>query len=373
MIRESFNQNWFFYKFVNDLPVLISGPITLPHDAMLYEIRDPNTRNGFNTGYFPGGTYRYIKTFFCPDEYQEKSLMIEFEGVYRDSEVYINGQLAGGWPYGYTNFYIHIGQYIKFAQENIIEVIVHNERSPNSRWYSGSGIYRNVSLLIGSPVHIPPDGVRITTRGIHQSQALVEVVTTILNKGRESRRIDLKTEFRRLDGEISAVDSFPVTINAGGNRTILRTITIPNPVLWSVDFPNLYTCSSSVLDGGNILDENRETFGIRLLTLDSEKGLCINGQVIKLRGACVHHDNGVIGACTLEAAEERRVRLLKKSGFNALRSAHNPMSKAMLSACDRLGLLVMDEFSDVWFKQDTPRLFAAVSSMVGKGYPGDGG
>jgi len=180
-----------------------------------------------------------------------------------------------------------------------------------------------------------------------------------------------------MDGVISAVDGIPATVEVGGWIKLRQLISVSAPGLWSVDNPNLYTCSSSVLNGENILDENYETFGIRSLSLDSEKGLCINDQVVKLRGACIHHDNGVIGARTLEAAEERRVRLLKKSGFNALRSAHNPMSKAMLSACDRLGMLVMDEFSDVWYQSKTPRDYSLqfhqwwerdIQAMVDKDY-----
>ena len=353
MIRESFNSNWFFYKEVGLNEKQVAAPITLPHDAMLQEKRDPKTGNGFNTGYFPGGLYHYSKTFFVADEYRNKDVTFEFEGVYMNSEVFINGHLAGGCPYGYSSFYIAAESFLNYGQDNGIEVVVHNENGPNSRWYSGSGIYRNVNILVGNRLHILHDGIKITTMEIQDQQAMVEVTTSIVNEEMETREIRIVTEFRDKNREIAAADEVVVKVAAGGKNTIRQTIYVQNPALWSVDSPNLYTCSTKIVDGENVIDEDRETFGIRTLALDSKQGLRINNEGIKLRGGCIHHDNGVIGSCTLEAAEDRRVHLMKESGFNAIRSAHNPMSKAMLDACDRHGILVMDEFSDVWFRAKT--------------------
>ena len=353
MISESFNSNWFFYRETDLNAKPAATPITLPHDAMLLEKRDPMTKNGFNTGYFPGGIYHYSKIFFAPEEYRCKNIIFEFEGVYMNSEVYINSQRAGGCPYGYSNFYIAADGFIKYGQDNEIEVVVHNENEPNSRWYSGSGIYRNIKIMVGNLLHIVPHGVKITTKEIHEHRAVLEVATRVVNNGKDASEVRLQTEFYRKDGEIATTDEVRTVVNAGETARLMQTIYIDNPVLWSVDRPNLYTCSTKMLNGENVIDEDKETFGIRMLALDSNNGLRINGEVIKLRGGCMHHDNGVIGACTLEAAEDRRVRLMKESGFNAIRSAHNPMSKAMLDACDRHGVLVMDEFSDIWCRNKT--------------------
>jgi len=352
MIRGSFNTDWFYCKEDGTQEKKLIGPITLPHDAMIFEKRAPEVKNSYHSGYFPGGPYRYSKTFVAPEEYCDKHVTFEFEGVYMNSEVYINGQLAGRRPSGYSNFYIVADPFLKYGQDNAIEVLVHNENEPNSRWYSGSGIFRNVRIMVGNHVHIVADGVRMTTQAIRDQEAVVDVATTVVNQGKDTKKVRIVTEFCGKNGVTS--DQAIATINAGETATVQRSLCVKNPALWSADHPNLYACSTKIMDGETVLDENKETFGIRLLTLDSKNGLRINGEVVKLRGGCIHHDNGVIGACTMEAAEERRVRLMKQSGFNAIRSAHNPMSKAMLHACDRHGMLVMDEFSDTWFRNKTP-------------------
>ena len=353
MIRESFNPDWYYYKEESRGEKRVIGPITLPHDAMLQEKRDPNTRNGFNTGYFPGGIYHYSKVFFAPEEYQTKNVRFEFEGVYMNSQVYLNGQLAGGRPYGYSNFYVEADRYLKYGQENDIEVVVHNENSPNSRWYTGSGIYRNVNILVGGHLHILPDGVKLTTRDVENNHAIVEIATRLHNDLNEPKDIRLVAEFHNQQGEITAFGDVTATIGPSGSTIIRQTVMFNNPALWSVEHPNLYSCHTKILVGDSVVDEDTVTSGIRTLALDSKNGLRINGETIKLRGGCLHHDNGIIGACTLEVAEDRRARLMKESGFNAIRSAHNPLSKALLDACDRHGILVMDEFSDVWFRHKT--------------------
>jgi beta-galactosidase len=397
MKRESFNSHWFFCKVDALAEQPLSGPVTLPHDAMLLETRDPHTRNGYNTGYFPGGVYRYTKKFFVPQEYQDRHVTFEFEGVYMNSEVTINGRRAGGWPYGYTGFYVdadrgYADAFLNYGEDNQIEVLARNDQEPNSRWYSGSGIYRNVNILVGARLHILPNGVKITTRTVGEQQAEVEVAVTIANLGQETRHIRIATMVGREKGgktmaaasakatapagPTAAVDS-PASIGAGATLTVRQTLTVPCPALWSVEHPNLYTCAVDLLDGEEVIDAERQTFGIRTLELDAQHGLRINGAPVKLRGGCVHHDNGVIGACTLAAAEERRVRIMKASGFNAIRSAHNPLSRAMLDACDRQGMLVMDELSDVWLRGKTKYDYALyfedwwerdIQAMVDKDY-----
>jgi beta-galactosidase len=350
MIRSSFNENWFFFRKGFPQPV---GPFNLPHDAMRLEPRDPATKNTFNTGYFPGGIYHYTKHFFMPEEFSERQILFEFEGVYTNSEVFINGNRAGGYPTGYTNFYIEATPLLIFGQENKIEVIVRNHHEPNSRWYTGSGIYRNVKMLTSHHlVHIPPDEVKVVTREIGE-KARIEVIIRLFNKAKKAHSVRVQTELLDGSGHQVAINRLETTIPVGDENLIIQALVVEQPLLWSVDSPNLYTCSVKVYAGDQIADEVIETFGIRTLELDPKYGLRINGETIKLRGGCIHHDNGVIGACTYEDAEERRVRILKKSGFNAIRSAHNPLSKAMLDACDRLGMLVMDELTDVWFRAKT--------------------
>ena len=377
MIRESFNTGWYFYKEADPGKKQVVGPLTLPHDAMLMEERNPATKNSYNSGYFPGGMYHYQKTFFVPDAFRDKHVVLEFEAVYMNSEVYLNGESAAKRPYGYSNFYIAADKFLKYGQDNQVEVVAHNEHEPNSRWYSGSGIYRNVKIMVANRLHIPPDGAKITTKQIEEQQARVAVAITVVNNENYTRDIRLAVEFQDKDGKIAASGEVVGSVEAGASTSLDQTIPVHNVNFWSVDQPNLYTCLTRIYAGGELVDEDRETFGIRLITLDVKNGLCLNGQMIKLRGGCMHHDNGVIGACTLEAAEDRRVRLMKASGFNAIRSAHNPISKAMLDACDRHGMLVMDEFSDVWLRHKTRHDYASyfpdwwerdIQAMVDKDY-----
>ncbi|WP_419875418.1 glycoside hydrolase family 2 TIM barrel-domain containing protein [Candidatus Pristimantibacillus sp. PTI5] len=351
MLKTSFNDKWSFSKGAGGLSLSRSAPeveITLPHDAMILEQRDPDCINQNNTGFFPGGNYTYKKKWFAPKEYENKNIVLEFEGVYMNAMVYINGDFAGKCPYGYSNFYVKANRFLKWDTDNEIKVLVKNGAESSSRWYTGSGIYRNVNLLIGDLLHIKEDGVKITTPDISAEQAIVEVSTFVQYDGIVTQKAYVLTEIQDENGNLIASDKTPVTVFSREPVTIRQRLYVQEPKLWSVEVPNLYVCYSKLLVDGKVIDEERNHFGIRSLSLNTRHGLRINGEVIKLRGACVHHDNGVIGACTLERAEERRVEILKEAGFNAIRSAHQPISKAMLDACDRIGMLVMDETFDTW-------------------------
>jgi len=340
MIRTSFNENWFFCKEDHkNIPQLI-GPIALPHDAMLAEQRSPDGKTGHAGGFFPGGVYIYEKTFELPGNAEEKTLLFEFEGVYQRSKVFINGKEAGGWPFGYTRFIVKADSYLIYGSPNHIRVVVDNSDVPNSRWYSGSGIYRNVNLLIGNKVHFQPYGVRIRTLSI-SDPAKIQVETQVANNGNH----DCKVQIEILNGENI------IASHTGDQNAVFE---IPQAKLWSDEAPNLYACRVSLLKDGAILDQVVETFGIRSLECTPQKGLLINGKPVKLRGACVHHDNGVLGAATFEAAEVRRVKILKEAGYNAIRSSHNPLSVAMLKACDRYGMYVIDELTDTWWIAKNP-------------------
>lgn len=326
MKREDFNGGWRFYKHGGSHAEFID----LPHDAMIHERRDPASEGGGAIGFFTGGVYIYEKDFFVPRQWEDKCVIFEFEGVYRNSKVYINDQEAGGRPYGYSNFYVNADPFLIYGQENTVRVVVDNSKLPNSRWYSGSGIYRPVKLIVGNKTHIDLDGIKISTLSYRPARILVEVSH---NGGRDAE-VEVEILF---EGRIVA--------GSAGERVELD---IPDAKLWSDTEPYLYQCRAVLKEKGVMVDEVVENFGIRLIEW-SNRGLFINGKEVKLRGGCIHHDNGILGACAYDKAEERKVRIMKQAGYNAIRSAHNPMSKAMLDACDRYGMYVMDEAFDMWY------------------------
>lgn len=312
-------------------------PVTLPHDAMRSEQRTQRSRGENNIGWYMGGDYEYRKSFSVPESDRDKKILIEFEGVYHNAEVFLNGKKSLSRPYGYTNFYIDTAGKLLYGKENEIRVIAYNSDQPNSRWYSGTGIYRPVYLWMGEEKHIPVNGVKIRTVSYEPAVIEVEVKTSVSGRA----RIEI------FDGSGQAVAAAEADTSASECRAIVQ-IAIPLAKLWSCDTPDLYVCK--VTFGGDIVEEH---FGIRLLEWNKEAGLAINGKRVILRGACIHHDNGILGACAFPEAEERKARILKEQGYNALRSAHNPCSKAILDACDRLGMLMMDEYVDVWYIHKT--------------------
>jgi beta-galactosidase len=266
--------------------------------------------------------------------------------------VYLNGDFVAQRPNGYTNFSVTAGPYLRYGQPNTIQV--HARAHQDSRWYTGAGLYRNTSIIVADPVHVALDGVRITTPDVDAERAVVAVATTVENETRHTRTVRVTTRILDASGADVASGSAPVTLLPGEHATVRSRLYVPAPALWSVETPTLYTAQTTLTDGTGLtdgdgaLDTERTTFGIRTLRLDPAHGLRINGQPVTLRGACVHHDNGLLGAAAINRADERRVEILKAAGFNAIRSAHNPISTATLEACDRLGMLVMDETFDVW-------------------------
>ena len=318
MKKIDFNDNWVFN----------GQTLTLPHDAMISELRRADAPGGSGHGYFPGGSYTYEKVFVAPEEWQGKIVLVEFEGVYKNATVSLNGKELCFHPYGYTGFTVELNG-LNYGADNTLTVVADNSKLPNSRWYTGSGIYRPVSLWVGERVHIEFEGVKITTLSYAPARIKVETKATA---GTVAVEI--------LDGE---------NIVASGQGAELE-LEIPDARLWSDEAPSLYTCKVLLTENGETVDEIREAFGIRKIEW-STKGLFINGKETLLRGGCVHHDNGILGAATYAESEERRVRILKENGFNAIRSAHNPTSKALLDACDRLGMYVMDETFDMWYNR----------------------
>ncbi|OPX12476.1 glycoside hydrolase family 2 TIM barrel-domain containing protein [Mycobacterium sp. AT1] len=347
MIRQDFNADWYVRKEGQDESL---GPVTVPYDAMLYEPRDPHAPGGHNTGFFPGGVYRYTKTVAVPDEWRDRTVAIEFEGVYLRSEVFINGRLAGGRPSGYAIFQVTLDEYLNYGADNVVEVVAHNDQQPNSRWYTGSGIYRPVHLLVGRRTRITADGLRIVTTAVDGDDATVEVSTEVTHDGPERVTLTLATELTSPSGVTVGPLTEQLFLEPGETRTIRQLMTVPDAELWSPEDPQMYSVTARLAGVVEVEDEAHTEFGVRTLSVDAHHGLRINGQTVKLRGSCIHHDNGVIGAHTLDAAEDRRIRILKAAGYNGIRSAHNPASRATLRACDRHGVLVMDELTDVWWR-----------------------
>lgn len=338
MQKIDFNKDWICRCLTREEAAY---PVTLPHDAMLSEPRTQESTGEGNIGWYIGGDYEYTKNFFVPEEYKDKKVLIEFEGIYHNGEVYINGKKAAYRPYGYTNFYVDTEGFFQYGKENEIKVIARNADQPNSRWYPGTGIYRPAYLYVGEEKHIPVNGVKIRT--LSYDPARIEVVVKTSSPGEVSLEIEFEgNKVLAVKGE-STKENGPIE----AYQTIFQ-LDVPNAKLWDTEHPNLYTCKAVFGE-----DEVTETFGIRELIWNPQAGMTINGERVILRGACFHHDNGVLGACTYPEAEERKMRILKENGYNAVRSAHYPCSKALLDACDRVGMLMMDEYVDVWYIHKT--------------------
>lgn len=342
--KIDFNQAWTFCRVGEET---VKCEVMIPHDAMISEKRTEDSAGGINTGWFEGYDYIYEKEFEIPDEYEKQEISFEFEGVYHNAEVYLNGEKAAYRPYGYTNFYIDADPYLKYGEKNQIRVIAHNADQPNSRWYSGAGIYRPVWMYVRPKQHILRNEIRVRTLSVDPAVIEAEVNTNAPGEVKLEVIADAGSDV------IIAAE-----IHTDGKLT--KQFEIPDAKLWSVNTPNLYrlrvTFAAEQENGQNKCmetDQEEVIFGIRTLKWDKETGITINGERVILRGACIHHDNGVLGACCYPDAEARKIRILKENGYNAIRSAHNPCSKALLEACDRQGMLVMDEFVDVWYIHKT--------------------
>ena len=301
--------------------------VTLPHDAMLAEPRTALSAGGTNTGWYEGHDYEYRRTLTVPENELADTHILEFEGVYHNAEVWLNGQKAAFRPYGYTNFYVDCAPYLH-AGENELRVIARNADQPNSRWYSGAGIYRPVQLWTARGARIALNGVKIRTLSLDPAVVEVRVKTTAPGTVRLT------------------VDDLPVMQQESDGEAVF-TLTLDNARLWTPETPNLYTCRVSFAD-----DAVTETFGVRKVEWGTD-GFLLNGKRYIIQGACIHHDNGLLGAVCDPDAVARKVRLLKENGYNAIRSAHNPCSKALLADCDRQGMLVMDEYIDHWYIHKT--------------------
>ncbi|MCR4902062.1 MAG: DUF4982 domain-containing protein, partial [Butyrivibrio sp.] len=330
MRKNDFNDNW-------KVRVLDSGDewkfVTLPHDAMIEEKRTINSAGIHNIGWFEAKDYEYEKTFFVPPEKINYYMRIEFEGIYHNADIYVNGEHAAFHAYGYTGFTVCLEPYLNPGEDNTIRVVARNSDQPNSRWYSGTGIYRPVWMHKVPKKYIVLKGIKIKTVSINPAKIEVSVETS--HEG-------------LVDVDILDQGRVIATGSENSNGKVIIPIELKDVKLWDLENPYLYQCRVRYQE-----DEMTESFGIRLLEYGPEHGLTINGKHVILKGACIHHDNGILGACAFKEAEERKVRILKEQGYNAIRSAHNPCSQYLLDACDRMGMLVMDEYVDCWYIHKT--------------------
>jgi beta-galactosidase len=332
----------------------------VPHDWSIedlpgqngVDIIGPFDRSAIDKGssaYLVGGSSWYRKYFTIREEDKLKIAYLQFEGICMGSDVWLNGKHLGFHPYGYTPFYYDITSSLNPPGEpNVIAVRVRNE-GMNSRWYSGSGITRHVWLSLVNPVHIDVSGgLYITTPVITEKAAVVNVTATILNAGNSDESFKIRTELFDPSGELAAAIISSSAVSAGGTTQLTQEITVNEPLIWSLDEPNLYSAKVSVLIRDKVVDNLATHFGIRNIVIDVQNGFSINGKPVKLIGGNIHHDNGPLGAASIDRAEERKIELLKKNGFNAIRTAHNPPSEALLDACDKLGMVVINEVFDTW-------------------------
>jgi len=372
-----FDTGWRFYKGeVNGAEVQTfddSGwrKINLPHDWSIEDLPDqkegervgPFDKNSiglFYTSYTIGGTGWYRKTFTLDAAESDKEISVYFDGIYMESDVWLNGHHLGSHKHGYTSFCYNLNQFLnKPGEQNTIAVLVKNI-GENSRWYSGSGIYRHVWLRVTDNVNIPVWGVYVTTPEVSDERATVAATVSVQNNSEEHVAFIIKNTLISPDGK--EVASVQAQAEAGTRQSVKenQTLEVNAPELWSCESPKLYHLKTEIIAEGKVLDSEETTIGIRSILFTPEKGFLLNGKRVILRGACIHHDNGPLGSIALDRADQRRIELLKANGFNAIRTSHNPPSQGFLDACDRAGMLVMDEAFDMWLtpkRKDDYHLF----------------
>ncbi|MBU3025663.1 glycoside hydrolase family 2 TIM barrel-domain containing protein [Zobellia galactanivorans] len=325
--------------------------IRLPHDWSVEASFDSINGEGA-TGYLPGGVGIYRKKFPLQLKSDEKAYIL-FDGVYNNSEVSLNGKEVGEHPYGYSPFYYDISPYLNSEKDtNLIEVKVDRTRYADSRWYTGSGIYRDVKLLVKNKLHIPIWGVFVTTPKIEEKQAEVSVSVQIQNDFPEDKKAELRMEIYTRDGQKVNGHTQPIEVRGNNQSLQLQSVSLENPILWDVDKPYLYKVVSSILYEGKLIDQQETAFGVRSIRFDPDQGFFLNSKNRKIKGVCLHHDGGLVGAAVPDGVWRRRLQKLKEAGCNAIRISHNPGSQAFLDLCDEMGFLVQDEFFDEW---DNPK------------------
>lgn len=327
--------------------------LNLPHDWAVEGEFSRDNPSGTGGGALPGGVGWYRKTFTADKADQGKRLRIDFDGAYMNSTVYINGHELGTRPYGYISFSYDLTPYIRWGEKNVVAVRVDNAEQPNSRWYSGCGIYRNVWLTKMNPVHVAQWGTYVTADEVSKNSARLTVRTTLENEQTTDAPLELLTKLIDEKGKVIGNASSQLTVEPGKPLEAMQELLVENPELWSVDRPYLYTIKTEVLVDGEPVDTYRTPFGIRTFRFDAQKGFILNGEQVKINGVCMHHDLGCLGAAVNTRAIERQLEILKEMGCNGIRCAHNPPAPELLDLCDRMGFIVMDETFDMWRKKKT--------------------
>ncbi|HEY3222139.1 MAG TPA: glycoside hydrolase family 2 TIM barrel-domain containing protein, partial [Gemmatimonadales bacterium] len=353
-----FDRDWRFQlgdvSGAQEVTFVDSGWRTLdvPHDWSIEGAFSDTNRAGVAGGALPGGVGWYRKTFTVAAVDSGQPVFIEFDGVYRNSEVWINGHYLGKRPYGYSSFEYELTPYLYYGRApNVIAVRVDNSRQPNSRWYSGSGIYRHVRLVTTNNVHVDHWGTYVTTPEVNAARARVRLLTTVRNESQSERRITVRTIVSDAAGKVVATVSSAGSVPPDSVTEITQELVVQRPNLWSIERPSLYRAVTRVECGGVACDEYTTLFGIRSFAFRADSGFFLNGQHLKIRGVCLHHDLGSLGAAANTRAIERQLQIMKDMGVNAIRTSHNPPAPELLDLTDRMGLIVMDEAFDMWRKQ----------------------
>jgi beta-galactosidase len=353
-IRESFDFDWKFSRgdfATAQLPEFSDkewATIALPHDWSIEGPFDQDHSSSYCGGYLPTGIGWYRKHFRVPESYKDRKLTIEFDGVYQNSQVWINGRPLGNRPYGYVPFFYDLTPHIDFGKENVIAVKVDNSRQTNCRWYSGSGIYRRTWLIVTGKIHVAQWGTFVTTPEVSTNAASVRVSTRIQNEGKAPTRCTVVSSILDRDGAVVQTAEQTEEIPAGKDFQFAHTMKVDKPHLWSVESPYLYRLLSTLRASSEEVDHYATPIGIRQAVFDADRGFLLNGERVKLRGVCLHHDGGCLGAAVPERVWERRLEILREMGCNAVRTSHNPFAAEFLDLCDQMGFLVLNEAFDEW-------------------------
>ena len=348
---EKINNNWRFHLGDTDQAIAQDQlgrswrSVQLPHDWSVKQPLSPTLASA--TGYLPGGIGWYRKTINISQKDKGKKLYIYFEGVYNRSEVFVNGQSIGKRPNGYISLNYDITPYIKYGEENTIAVKVDHSQDADSRWYTGSGIYRDVWLVHANPIHIEQWGVYAYPE-VKNNRGTLHVQTAVQNETGQTTSLSVLTELLDPQGQVVAKKTTKTTLAAGGREEVQTSLDVKNPKLWSLETPHQYTLRTRVLQGKEQIDESEVKTGFRTLTFDPNKGFALNGEWMKMKGVCIHHDSGVLGAEAYPEVWRRRLLALKELGVNAIRTSQNPQAPSLYALCDELGLLVMNEAYDEW-------------------------
>ncbi|MEN2984206.1 MAG: glycoside hydrolase family 2 TIM barrel-domain containing protein [Dictyoglomaceae bacterium] len=354
MLKLNLDRDWEYTESNLINPSSLLNPsiswkkIDLPHDAVISMERKEKNPSGADEGFTPGVSLFYRKKLFLDEKFKNKKLILEFEGIMGISEIFINGILISKHYYGYTSFLVDITNFIKIKEENIILIHVNTKEKPSSRWYAGAGIYRHVWLHVGERLYIKPWELHVSSKIKGDNKALLKIKVNIKNESEKDSTGKIFFQILNSEEKLIKEKHEDFNIKVDEEKIINSEIEVENFIKWDIENPYLYKLKAVISIEGKEVDESFTNFGIREINLNPQEGFKLNGRILKLKGGCIHHDNGILGSASYDKSEERKVEILKKNGFNAVRTAHNPFSPSFLDACDKLGMLVIEEFFDEW-------------------------